>query len=312
MDFKAARRNADERLNQELVRIRNLPKRNKIQVVTDKHGLSRASHTNAGLVKELELNLSMISSELQRFAKEYNKRQKDFRETQKKSLAKFLPPLVKNSQNEPAKGTSRRKPTIFDATPLWVKDRRETVADIKPEMLLTLMARRKQKTLKIISENNKKTSTGSFLPPLYESAEIDQNSWITRLNGRKMNTNRRSCFPVLLEQAERRRERENFTGKNTNTITESKLMSDGSGCNARTFRGVVYQKVLKMPDPKKIPHLNPWDPKLYYVVMKVCDRNDRKMSRLQKADLEFAKRNIVFTRHWEQRRREVRSRPSRK
>ena len=53
-----------------------------------------------------------------------------------------------------------------------------------------------------------------------------------------------------------------------------------------------------MPDPVKLPHLNPWDPKLYNVVMKVRDRNHRKISQLQKVDSEVARKNTVFTKHW--------------
>lgn len=55
-----------------------------------------------------------------------------------------------------------------------------------------------------------------------------------------MNMNRRSCFLVLFEQVEWRREQENFIGKNINMIIESKLMFDGFGCNVRMFCGVVY------------------------------------------------------------------------
>lgn len=296
MDFETARRNADQRLTQELVRIRNLPKRNRIQVATDKYGLRHASHTNAGLLKELEINLGVISRERKRIACECDKRKKDFRESQKKSLAKFLPPMAKNPSNKQEERRESRQTKLFEKSPVWVKGRRETLADVKQEMLLSLTAKSKEKTSKIISENKEKASIGAFLTPLVKSVEIDENSWITRLNQRKINLNLRSCFPPLLEQKEPKIHWGNLSG-NWDTRTNISGIQRPRR-KERTFRGITYKKVLKMPDPLEIPLLNPWDPKLYYVVMKVCERNRRKMFLLQKTDCEVAKRNNVFTKHW--------------
>ena len=328
MDFETARRNADQRLIQELVRIRNLPKRNRIQVATDKYGLRHASHTNAGLLKELEINLGVISREKKRVACECDKRQRDFRESQKKSLSKFLPPLDKNSNNNkqerrksrqtklfekstvwvnlppmdknPNNNKQERRKSrqtkLFEKSPVWVKGRKETLADVKQEMLSALTAKSKQKTSKIISENKEKASIGAFLTPMSNSVEIDENSWITRFNQRKINTNRKSCFPPLLEQTEPKVHWVNLPG-NWDTQANISVIQIPRR-KERTFRGIAYRKVLKMPDPLEISHLNPWDPKLYYVVMKVCERNRRKMFLLRKTDSEVAKRNSVFTKHW--------------
>jgi len=48
LDFEATRRRADDRLHQELTRIRNLPKRSKI-TICKKHGLQHAHHMNTGI-----------------------------------------------------------------------------------------------------------------------------------------------------------------------------------------------------------------------------------------------------------------------
>ena len=145
MDFEGARRNADERLNQELTRIRNLPKRSKIKIV-NKYGLKHASHTNAGLLKQLEINLGVISREQRRVANECNKMQKDFKKIQRKSLSNFLPPLtpeqevdaVPTAPKKPQR--QRRKTTVFDQTPAWLKGRRESMTEKKREILLDMTA----------------------------------------------------------------------------------------------------------------------------------------------------------------------------
>ena len=254
MDFEAARRNADERLNQELIRIRNLPKRSKIEVA-NKYGLKHASHTNAGLLKELETNLSVISREQRQVAKECDKRQRDFKETQKKSLSRFLPPLAQEeketveamAETKDTKGTGRRASTIFDQTPLWMKGRRESMTEWKRGMLLDMTARSKEKTFKIISENNKKTSIGAPLPPLHD-VKIDKNSWITRLNRRRKNAYTGSCFPFLLEESEHNRERENYGEKNPNQNQQFPRLgpkNDSVINPARTFRTATYEKVIR-------------------------------------------------------------------
>lgn len=310
MDFEAARRNADERLNQELVRIRNLPKRSKIKVA-NKYGLKHASHTNAGLVKELEINLGIISREQRRVANECSKRQRDFRETQKKSLSKFLPPLgpqenIKIMAAEAkveAEEIRTRTTTVADQAPMWLKDRsRESIAEFKRERLIEMTARSKKKTLKIISENNQKTSIGAPLPPLRD-VELDENSLLTRLNRRRKNAFAGSCFPFLLEDTELKTEKENqpvesLSKCNREWSGELGPNQDASMNRARTFRGVTYEKVIKMPDPAKIPHLDPRNPKLYQVVMKVYDRNRRKKARMNETDAEIARKNTVFTKHW--------------
>ena len=309
MDFEAARRNADERLNQELVRIRNLPKRSKIKVA-NKYGLKHASHTNAGLVKELEINLGIISREQRRVANECSKRQRDFRETQKKSLSKFLPPLgpqenIKIMAAETkveAEEIRTQRTTVADQAPIWLKDRTESIAEFKRERLIEMTARSKKKTLKIISENNKKTSIGATLPPLRD-VELDENSLLTRLNRRRKNAFAGSCFPFLLEDTELKTEKENqpvesLSKRNREWLGELGPNQDASMNRARTFRGVTYEKVIKMPDPAKIPHLDPRNPKLYQVVMRVYDRNRRKISRMNETDAEIARKNTVFTKHW--------------
>ena len=302
MDFQTARRNADERLNQELIRIRNLPKRSKFKTA-NKYGLKHASHTNAGLLKELEINLSVISREQRRVANECDKRQRDFRESQKKSLSKFLPRLAKledkvektafKNKVEP-EGIVKQVASVLHQTPMWLKGRKESVTESKREMLLTLTAKSKEKTFRIISENNRKTSIGAPLPPLH-NVEIDETSWITQLNRRRKNAYVGSCFPFLLEEEESEREREHFPRDNS---IQEKVSENDKTLYKRTFRGVTYEKVVKMPDPAKIPHLNPRDPKLYHVVMKVRDRNRRKITQLHKPDSEIARRNTVFTKHW--------------
>lgn len=309
MDFEAARRNADERLNQELVRIRNLPKRSKIKVA-NKYGLKHASHTNAGLVKELEINLGIISREQRRVANECSKRQRDFRETQKKSLSKFLPPLgpqedIKIMAAETkveAEEIRTQRTTVADQAPIWLKDQRESIAEFKRERLIEMTARSKKKTLKIISENNKKTSIGAPLPPLRD-VELDENSLLTRLNRRRKNAFAGSCFPFLLEDTELKTEKENqpvesLSKRNREWLGKLGPNQDASMNRARTFRGVTYEKVIKMPDPAKIPHLDPRNPKLYQVVMRVYDRNRRKISRMNETDAEIARKNTVFTKHW--------------
>lgn len=305
MDFEGARRNADERLNQELIRIRNLPKRSKIKMV-NKYGLKHASHTNAGLLKELEINLGVISREQRRVANECNKRQRDFTEIQRKSLSKFLPPLAQK-EKEDKKPTIKRKPqrqrrttAVFDQTPVWLKGRRESISEMKREILLDMTAKSKERTFKIISENNKKTSIGVPLPPLRD-AELDEDEWITRLNRPRKNAFVGSCFPFLLEEdKEHHRDHERYRGKKLHQHQQliehhSLPNNDNASVKERTFRGTVYEKVLRMPDPAKIPHLNPRDPKLYQVVMKV---RKRKVSKLENSDAVVARKNTVFTRHW--------------
>lgn len=303
MDFEGARRNADERLNQELTRIRNLPKRSKIKMV-NKYGLKHASHTNAGLLKELEINLGVISREQRRVANECDKRQRDFTEIQRKSLSKFLPPLVQE-EKEDIKPTIKRKPqrqrkttAVLDQTPIWLKGRRESISEKKREILLDLTAKSKERTFKIISKNNKKTSIGVPLPPIRDS-ELEEDSWITRLNRQRKNAFAGSCFPFLLaEDNENDRDQEKYHGKRMHQNQQgphSPPNNDNANSKERTFRGTVYEKVLKMPDPAKIPHLNPRDPKLYHVVMKV---RKRKVSKLDNSDAVVARKNTVFTRHW--------------
>ena len=284
MGFEAARRNADVRLNQELIRIRNLPKRNKITLAATKNGLRHASHTNTGLLRELEINLNLISREQRRVASECDKKQKQFRDYQKKSFSKFLPPLDEKPQAE-AKGTRAKQQVIFfEQAPTWIKSRRQRLTDLKREMVLSLKARSKDKTQEIISENSRRTSI------------TDENSWITQLNRRQKDANGGSYFPFVLERADAKRRRASRPRNQLSPIHENATITDGA--KPRTFRGLAYEKVIRMPDPMKIPHLNPWDPKLYYVVIKVLDRNRKKMSKLQKADFEVAKRNSAFTKHW--------------
>ncbi|XP_078373903.1 uncharacterized protein LOC144657432 [Oculina patagonica] len=303
MDFEGARRNADERLNQELIRIRNLPKRSKIKIV-NKYGLKHASHTNAGLLKELEINLGVISREKKRVANECDKRQRDFTEIQRKSLSKFLPPLAQEEE-EVEKQTIKRKPqrqqrstAVLDQTPMWLKGRRESISEKKREILLDLTAKSKERTFKIISKNNKKTSIGVPLPPIRDS-ELEEDAWITRLNHPRKNAFAGSCFPFLLaEENENERDQEKYHGKRLHQNQQwphPPPNKDSANLKARTFRGTVYEKVLKMPDPAKIPHLNPRDPKLYQVVMKV---RKRKVSKLENSDAVVARKNTVFTRHW--------------
>ena len=302
MDFEGARRNADERLNQELTRIRNLPKRSKIKIV-NKYGLKRASHTNAGLLKQLEIDLGAISREQRRVANECNKLQKDFKEIQRKSLSNFLPPLtqeegvdtVPTAQKKPQK--QRRNTAVFDQTPVWLKGRRESITEKKREILLDLTAKSKERTFKIISQNNKKTSIGLPLPPIRD-VERDEDPWITRLNRQRENAFVDSCFPSLLgEDKGYNREVENHRGNlaQNEQGPHSPTNNDERDLKKRTFRGTVYEKVLKMPDPANIPHLNPRDPKLYHVVMKV---KKRRVSKLENSDAFVARRNTVFTRHW--------------
>ena len=203
MDFEGARRNADERLNQELTRIRNLPKRSKIKIV-NKHGLRRASQTNAGLLKELEINLSVISREQRRMANECNKMQKDFEKIQRKSLSRFLSPVtqeegadkVQAAQKKPQR--QRRYAAVFDQTPVWLKGRRESITEKKREILLDMTAKSKERTFKLISENNKKTSIGFPLPPIRDNTELDEDPWITRINRQRKKAFVGSCFPSLL------------------------------------------------------------------------------------------------------------------
>ena len=304
MDFEGARRNADERLNQELTRIRNLPKRSKIQIV-NKYGLKHASHTNAGLLKQLEIDLGVISREQRRVANECNKMQKDFKEIQRKSLSNFLPPLTPQEEvnmvpTAPKKPQQRhrRNTPVFDLTPVWLKGRRESMTEKKREILLDMTAKSKERTFKIISQNNKKTSIGLPLPPIRDNVEFEEDSWITRLNRQRENAFVGSCFPSLLGEdkrynRERAKARENLAQNEQGP--HSPTNSDERDLKKRTFRGTVYEKVLKMPDPANIPHLNPRDPKLYHVVMKV---KKRKVSKLENSDAFVARRNTVFTRHW--------------
>lgn len=305
MDFEGARRNADERLNQELTRIRNLPKRSKIKIV-NKYGLKHASHTNAGLLKELEINLGVISREQRRVANECNKMQKDFKEIQRKSLSKFLPPLVQEeevhevpaAQKKPPR--QRRNTAVFDQTPVWLKGRRESITEKKREILLDMTAKSKERTFKIISQNNKKTSIGFPLPPIRDHVELDEDPWITRINRQRKKAFVDSCFPSLLGEdkgynRERRKYRENKAHQKYEQWSLSPTNNDESNWKKRTFRGTVYEKVLKMPDPANIPHLNPRDPKLYHVVTKV---KNRKVSKLENSDAVVARKNTVFTRHW--------------
>ena len=296
MDFEAARIHADERLNQELLRIRNLPKRSKIKIA-NKYGLKHASHTNAGLLKELEINLNVISREQKRVTNELNKRQRAFTETQKKSLSKVLPPLPKEDTGV-LKKQKRRTLVGQEQPPVWLYGRKESVNQVRRELLIELTARSKQKTCKIIADNNKKISIGPVLPPIQD--EDIGNSWVTRLNRQRVNTFGRSCFPSLLEnqsvgeQSKTRRKLPSIVQQNSHkNITEA---GDLTADKTRTFRGTVYEKVLKMPDPANIPHLNPRDPKLYHVVMKVT--KNRKTSKLEKSDAVIAKTNSVFTKHW--------------
>ena len=303
MDFEGARRNADERLNQELTRIRNLPKRSKIKIV-NKYGLKHASHTNAGLLKQLEINLGVISREQRRVANECNKMQKDFKKIQRKSLSNFLPPLtpeqevdaVPTAPKKPQR--QRRKTTLFDQTPVWLKGRRESMTEKKREILLDMTAKSKERTFKIISQNNKKTSIGLPLPPIRDNVEYEEDPWITRLNRQRENAFVGSCFPSLLGEDKgykrgREKSRENLAQNEQDP--HSPTNNDKRDLKKRTFRGTVYEKVLKMPDPANIPHLNPRDPKLYHVVMKV---KKRKVSKLENSDAFVARRNTVFTRHW--------------
>lgn len=301
MDFQGARRNADERLNQELTRIRNLPKRSKIKIV-NKYGLKHASHTNAGLLKELEINLGVISREQRRVANECNKMQKDFKEIQRKSLSKFLPALPQEEKENEITAAKRnperqrRSTAVFDQTPMWLEGRRESISKKNREILL---ARSKERTFKIISHNSRKTSIGLPLPPIHDHVELNEDPWITRINRQRKKAFVGSCFPSLLgEDKIYNRQRGIYCGNLTHQSeqgTYSPTNNDERHLKKRTFRGTVYEKVLKMPDPANIPHLNPRDPKLYHVVMKV---KKRRVAKLENADANVARRNTVFTRHW--------------
>ena len=309
MDFEAARRNADDRLTQELTRIRNLPKRSKIKI-GNKYGLKHASHTNAGLLKSLEIDLNVISREQRRVANECNKRQREFTEVQRKSLSKFLPSIAQEDGGE-GKSTvqgktqrQRKTTTVIDQTPMWLKGRKESICELKREMLLDMTARSKEKTYEIISKNNKKTSIGAPLPPIRDiEVEVDREALITRLNRQRKNAFAGSCFPFLLaENQEYNREGVKYPRKKPyQDQREPSLPSNYAQDNEqddfrkRTYRETVYEKILEIPDPSKIPHLDPRDPKLYHVVMKA---RKRKVSKLEQADHVVARKNTVSTRHW--------------
>ncbi|PFX15606.1 uncharacterized protein LOC111343336 [Stylophora pistillata] len=310
MDFEGARRNADERLNQELIRIRNLPKRSKIKIA-NKYGLTHASHTNAGLLKSLEIDLNVISREQRRVANECNKRQREFTEVQKKSLSKFLTPLVQEEGQDTStvqgNNQRQRKTTdVIDRTPMWLKGRKESMCELKREMLLDLTARSKDKTYKIISKNNKKTSIGAVLPPIRDievELDRDRDAWISRLNRQRKNAFTGSCFPFLLaENREYHREevkharKPPYQDQQEACLPSNHTENDNDGFRNRTFRGTVYKKILKIPDPAKIPHLDPRDPKLYHVVMKA--RKRKASLKLEQADSFVARKNTVFTKHW--------------
>lgn len=89
LDFEAARQRADDRLNQELTRIRNLPKRSKI-TICNKHGLQHAHHMNTGLVKNLEVDLSILKREKRRVFNELNKKKREFADSTQKSFPRLL------------------------------------------------------------------------------------------------------------------------------------------------------------------------------------------------------------------------------
>ena len=303
MDFEAARKRADERLNQELLRVRNLPKRSKIKLA-NKYGLKHASHTNAGLLKELEINLNVISREQRRVANELNKRQQVFTEAQRKSLSKCLPPLQPqlNETNDSQDGRNdtteeKKNRTSYaglEKLPVWFQGRKESVNQMKREMLVEMTAKSKEKTRRIIAENSKKVSIGPPLPPIHDVELGD--SWITRLNRQRVNHFGKSCFPSLLEgtRAVSKEEEKVRTYPRDSQQGYIRTMVHPKG--TRTLRGTVYEKVLKMPDPAKIPHLNPRDPKFYHVVMKVT--RNRRTSKLANSDSIITQTSTVFTKHW--------------
>ena len=90
VDLDSARQKINERLNQELTRIRNLPKKSKIKIC-NKYGLKHAHHMNNGLLKSLEVDVGIIQREERRVTNELYKKRKTFTENTQRSFPRLLP-----------------------------------------------------------------------------------------------------------------------------------------------------------------------------------------------------------------------------
>ena len=202
MDYEALRRRTDLRLSQELTRIRNLPKRSKIKMVST-YGLKHASHTNAGLVRGLHASLSIIDREQRRVAHDMNKRQQDFAEHRRKTSVPPGPLSPLGEKEGGRSGPRQRKiseRTIPDLDVVTEQNLREA----RKEKFLALAERSKSKTLSLIRSNSQRFIPAVPLPPIADTGEArgpaPRDPFVTQLVHRKnrADTFRKSCFPSLL------------------------------------------------------------------------------------------------------------------
>ncbi|KXJ16334.1 uncharacterized protein LOC110236050 [Exaiptasia diaphana] len=193
LDFEAARQRADDRLNQELTRIRNLPKRSKI-TICNKHGLQHAHHMNTGLVKNLEVDLSILKREKRRVLNELNKKKREFADSTQKSFPRLLAIPGRNAAVEVKKQEIKNKhsPQRFKATwgrtsfSTYFTQKESERTQQKREVLIAITEQSKKRTNRIIEQNIQKM----------ENNIVEDDGFIARLNKRELS---KSCFPSLLD-----------------------------------------------------------------------------------------------------------------
>ena len=224
-EYEATKARADERLNQELTRIRNLPKRSRI-AVSNKYGLKHASQKNSGLIKNLEVNLHSIDREERRARQEMKKERRTFTECTIRSFPALLPSIIGGKNNlarmldkrmEPNKTglvmTSERprklrkrmtNAEVKKQTEIILNNKASVAAQQRQEMLRVLSKRSKEMTRQIIEKNEKRVQEDfSVHVPVYEyeNAPGTYVPLVTRLNPRTKPRQYKSSFPPLLAQS---------------------------------------------------------------------------------------------------------------
>ncbi|XP_032242876.2 uncharacterized protein LOC5516979 [Nematostella vectensis] len=285
VDFEAARKRADERLNQELVRIRNLPKKSKIKIC-NKHGLNHAHHMNTGLVKGLEIDLDVIHRERRRVVNEMNKRKKVFTTTTKRSFPDLLPVTGHEKQGVPNHMSPKRFHTTWNPNDYSDTKSQEIIAqeELRKERLLRLTERSKQRTEDLINSNYNK---------LRLSPDPGIGPFVTRLNNRGVEL-RKSCFPSLLGQSNPgivpNRMHAQYNGT-LGSIHEKWFPNGQSRPGSGRFREIVNEKVI-LPSIKSKLHTP--EPRLRKVVLMATKRKTGGLA----GDIQLGKNTSAFTKHW--------------
>lgn len=236
-EYTAKKVHANERLSQELTRIRNLPKRSLI-AVGNKYGLKHASQKNSGLVKSLELNLNSIDREEKRVQQYLSKKRRTFTECTMRSFPALLPSIIGENAHlmqllDPKMEVNEVRPiATFNRTlnlkarmvNAEVKKQAEVILNYKANMaekqkkdMLRILKKHSKERMQKVIENNQQMLKCSFKS---RCKDAGANFLAPRTKCRMQKQHYKSCFPLLTQSLTEQKENSFFNA-------ETHLKGDG-------------------------------------------------------------------------------------